>query len=131
MKHVVLTALLLLLLSACRPPADGGSGVSGMPPGLQASLSMGGPAAVGPVPVTLELSGDAAEASVKSVTITGDMTHAGMVPVIVTAVEVEPGTWVAEDFAFNMGGDWFLLADVELADGTTFDVTLPVSVSSD
>ena len=131
MKHVVVSALLLFTLIACRPPADGSSSTTGMPSGMQANIELAGPAEVGPVPVRLQLSSSTGEPEVSSVTITGDMTHAGMVPVIVQAVEESPGTWLAADFSFNMGGDWFLLADVELADGTTFDVTLPVSVSSD
>ncbi len=125
MKRLVATVLLLLLLVACKPPVDGESISGGLPEGTTAEFILEAPARVGPVPVRLELSGTG---EVEQVTITGDMTHAGMIPVIREAVEVEPGSWRAGDFEFHMGGDWFLLAEVSLADGTAFEVTLPVNV---
>ena len=128
MRHVVISALLLLLVSACKPPSDGAASGGGLPPGLQASLTLDGPAVTGPVPVRLELSGADGPAEVSGVTITGNMTHAGMQPVIVPAAQVGPHTWLADGFAFNMGGDWFLLAEVELEGGGSFEVSVPVSV---
>ena len=94
---------------------------------MTVELSLEGPARIGTVPVRLELSGT--PAPVSRVSFTGDMTHAGMVPVIAEGVETEPGSWRAADFAFHMGGDWFVLAEVTLEDGTTFESTLPVNVS--
>lgn len=40
--------------------------------------------------------------------IVGDMTHAGMIPVVAEATEIELGRWVVESFTFNMAGDWVI-----------------------
>ena len=53
-----------------------------------------------------------------TVEVTGDMTHAGMVPVITEASESEPGLYRADDFEFTMAGDWIITAEVELPDGS-------------
>jgi len=47
------------------------------------------------------------------------MTHAGMVPVVTTAVEHQPGRYRADDFRFAMAGDWIVSAVATLADGRT------------
>lgn len=130
MKRVVIAALALLVITACRPPDEGAATSSGAPAGIEARIELGAPAAIGPAAVRVHVGGSPA-AQVNSVTVTADMTHAGMVPVIVPAAETEPGVWLAQDFAFTMAGDWFLLADIELEDGTGFDLTLPVNVRSD
>lgn len=49
----------------------------------------------------------------------GDMTHAGMMPVIPDAVsEAEEGVY-SIPFEFTMGGDWLITVDVTLANGDT------------
>lgn len=130
MKRVVVLALSLLLLASCRPPDDAAAAAGRLPAGIQGRLELGGPARTGPAPVTVYLLDGGEGISGASVSVTGDMTHAGMVPVIAQAPESAPGEYVADEFAFNMGGDWMLLADVRLADGTQFELNLPVSVSS-
>ena len=53
-----------------------------------------------------------------SVTVTGDMTHAGMVPVVADALPADaPGAYLTDDFAYDMAGDWVLTAEVTLDDG--------------
>lgn len=49
--------------------------------------------------------------------VVGNMTHAGMAPVLADAVEVEPGVYVAGGFAFSMAGDWIVDAEVTTEDG--------------
>ncbi len=49
--------------------------------------------------------------------VRGDMTHAGMTPVIDTARARTPGHYLIEDFPFTMGGDWVLTVDATLPDG--------------
>jgi hypothetical protein len=48
----------------------------------------------------------------------GNMSHAGMRPVFATARETTPGTYAAE-IELTMAGDWFILLDIQLADGRT------------
>ena len=130
MKRVVVLALSLLLLAGCRPPENGGTAGGSLPAGVQGRIELPGPATTGAAPATIYILENGAGVTGATITFTGDMTHAGMVPVIVTATEVAPGEYVAEGFTFNMGGDWMLMADVQLADGTTFELNKPVSVSS-
>lgn len=54
-----------------------------------------------------------------TVSVEGNMNHAGMVPVLAEAAEVEPGRYEAP-LEFTMGGDWFILAQVDLPDGRSF-----------
>ena len=46
----------------------------------------------------------------------GNMNHAGMVPVLVSASEVASGRYEAA-LEFTMGGDWFILVQATLPDG--------------
>jgi len=72
---------------------------------------------VGPAPARVLLSEGGEPVSGATVEVQGDMSHAGMQPVIVQAVEGGPGVYDAADFVFTMAGDWFLTATVETADG--------------
>lgn len=125
-----MASLLLLVLVSCRPPADGAVSAGSLPDGVQGRIELAGPAVTGPAPATIYLLQDGSGITGAQVTLTGDMTHAGMVPVIADAGEVAPGEYIAADFEFNMGGDWMLMADVEMPDGTVFELNLPVSVRS-
>ncbi len=60
------------------------------------------------------------------VELQGDMNHAGMVPVLATARETALGVYVAE-LNLDMAGQWFITADVRLADGRRLErvLTLP------
>ena len=53
----------------------------------------------------------------------GNMNHPGMVPSLATAVETEPGLYVAE-LKLTMPGAWSLVADIRLADGRRLERTL-------
>lgn len=129
MTRLFLSAFLLSGLVACKPPEPGSSAFSRLPDGVDAAISLAGPAVKGPAEVTVTLTGPGVHGA--DVQVTGDMTHAGMVPVISQAAESEDGVYSTADFEFTMGGDWMLLADVTLGDGTRFEVLEPVSVSSD
>jgi hypothetical protein len=50
------------------------------------------------------------------VSIEGDMTHAGMGPIIAVAKEKGAGRYQAP-FEFSMGGDWVIMAHVTLPSG--------------
>ena len=60
-----------------------------------------------------------------SVRVEGNMNHPGMVPEIVDAREIAPGRYRAT-IEFTMGGDWFLLVEVRLADGRRLERTIEV-----
>lgn len=52
-----------------------------------------------------------------TVAVKGDMTHAGMQPVLAEAAAGEAGVYTIP-FEWTMGGDWIVTVDVTLADGT-------------
>jgi hypothetical protein len=79
-------------------------------------------------PATLEVTlSDASKAPVRatSVRLEGNMNHAGMVPEVAQASEVEPGRYRGE-IEFTMGGDWFVIVDAALADGRKLQRTIQV-----
>ncbi len=51
------------------------------------------------------------------VVVEGNMSHAGMVPVVDTAQAEEPGRYGISDFSFTMAGDWVLDLQATLPDG--------------
>jgi hypothetical protein len=76
------------------------------------------PPAVGPARVSLTLTDSKTGEPVRDaeVRLEGNMSHAGMKPVLGTAREVEPGRYEAT-IELTMGGDWFLLVEADLEDG--------------
>ena len=86
------------------------------------------PPVIGPAEVTILLTdenGDPIDGA--DLEIEGDMSHAGMQPVIVHADGVQAGRYTSDGFEFTMGGDWFITVSGALPDGRlierTFDVT--------
>lgn len=77
------------------------------------------PLTSGPATVIVTLK-DATGQPVKDaeVEVEGNMSHAGMTPVIVTAVEGEDGRYETRDFEFTMAGDWFFVVRATLPDGS-------------
>jgi hypothetical protein len=49
--------------------------------------------------------------------IEGNMSHAGMEPVIVNIVGSQEGRYTTRDFEFTMGGDWIITVSGVLPDG--------------
>jgi hypothetical protein len=84
------------------------------------------PPRVGHEQVTVHLS-DRSQRPISSasVKVEGDMNHPGMVPAIAAAAERIPGVYVA-DLTLGMPGEWFLTADVRLADGRRFERVVPL-----
>lgn len=72
---------------------------------------------MGPVTITLRLT-DTAGAPVTGarISLEGNMSHAGMVPVFADARETEPGRYQSS-MELSMAGDWFILVHVTLTDG--------------
>ncbi len=117
-------ALLLLLAVACRraPLADEA-------PEVQVTLAADpATAVVGPLRFDVTLV-DASGAPIDDATVTlrGDMSHAGMEPVLATAVAQGQGRYSA-DFAWTMAGDWVVTVQVTLPDGRVKIAQFPYGV---
>ncbi len=124
-----LAALLVLtLLVACRPPSDRASGEGAAAGSAVAVELLTRPARVGPASIEVTIRDGDAAVTGASVRVTGDMTHAGMVPVVAETTEVEDGVYRSDGFAFDMAGDWVITVDVTLPDGGRDQGTLAVSV---
>lgn len=67
--------------------------------------------------------------SVNSLTVRGDMNHAGMVPVIAESGQAVDGQFEIP-FEWTMGGDWIVEVTAELADGQTISDTFNVTIDS-
>jgi hypothetical protein len=79
------------------------------------------PPHVGPTTVVVILSDDEGQPiSGAEMSLEGNMSHAGMIPVLAEASEVVPGRYEAV-LEFTMGGDWFILAQARLPDGRSLE----------
>jgi hypothetical protein len=106
--------LVAVLLASCGGAAD-------ELPGVTLALTVDpDPPVVGPAMVTVTLSDGGQPITGADVELEGNMSHAGMVPVLATAREVAPGRYEAA-LDFTMAGDWFILVDVVLADGRSLE----------
>ena len=78
------------------------------------------PPRVGDVTITLELSDSAGQPVAGArITIEGNMSHAGMVPVFATATEIEPGRYRAI-VQLTMAGDWIIVVQGSVRDTHEF-----------
>lgn|SRR5690625_458590 len=114
-QFFVVFFLAALLLSACGP----GSATAKLPDGISVHVEATKPLAIGPVPLRITITDETgAPAPVTRLSVVGDMTHAGMVPVHADVLSTQPdGSHLAEDFVFTMAGDWFIQIDFTLETG--------------
>ena len=112
--------LALALFASCsRTPADQSN------VGVNISVSPT-PLAVGPATVQVTLSDSAHQPITGArVSLEGNMSHAGMVPVNATAHETAPGTYVA-DMKLTMSGDWVMIVRADLPNGQHVERQLPI-----
>jgi hypothetical protein len=126
--HKLLFLILILMLFGC---ARQGTAVDEAKE-IQVDLTIQpSPPAMGEATLDLQLEdeqGIPVEGAVLEVK--GDMTHAGMVPVLGTFDEVEGGLYHA-DFEWTMGGDWILTITGTLPDGRNLLRTFDIIVSSE
>lgn len=122
------------LLAGCRGEAPRGD------PGLVMDLGISPtPPGVGPARLIITLEDTAgAPMSGARIVVEGNMSHAGMVPVVDTARMESPGLYLVEQFRFTMAGDWVLTLEATLPDGRlavlrerTNVMSPPPGVSSD
>jgi hypothetical protein len=119
-RRCFLALLLILGLAGC---TRGGRGL----PDVEVEVAVEPqPPQIGPAVVLVTLTGATGQALADAqVELEGNMTHAGMVPVLAPAVEVEPGRYRAE-LEFTMGGDWYILVRAKLADGRSLEEKVDV-----
>ncbi len=122
----LLPLLILTAVAACRggdTPGDPGLtlevGISPTPPGV-------GPARL-LITLTDSTGTDLADALIA---VEGNMSHAGMVPILDTARMISPGNYLVENFEFTMAGDWILTLEAILPDGRATTLRMDTQVYS-
>lgn len=65
-----------------------------------------------------------------NIAVKADMTHAGMVPILGNATEGDKGLYKVP-FEWTMGGDWVIVIQATLPDGTVAEETFPLTISGD
>jgi hypothetical protein len=129
-----LTLILFFSVSGCRGEAPGTD------PGLSLVLAISPtPPGVGPARLLITLR-DTAGGPIEGarIEVEGNMSHAGMVPVLDTAQGQEPGRYTVPEFRFTMAGDWILIVRATLPDGRKTEIqkrtkvySAPPGISSD
>lgn len=105
---IILLALLLLPVTSCR-----GQGATRGDAQLTLSISPQ-PYITGPAEISIDLLDvHGKPITGAKVTVEGNMSHAGMVPVLAETTEVSDGRYLSENFRFTMGGDWFVTVMVD------------------
>lgn len=121
------TALLLVWALGCRgaPAPEAGD------PTLALHLAISPtPPVVGPARLLLTLTdrnGQGVEGA--SIQVEGNMSHAGMVPVLENAVQEGEGRYAVAAFRFTMAGDWILAVKATLPDGRWKEVRYATRVT--
>lgn len=123
---ILMTLALVISLSACGARKSQQSSLNDIDVTYTISPA---PATTGPAELTITLK-DKKGTPINGATVRvkGDMTHAGMQPVLGDAVGDGQGNY-ATPFEWSMGGDWILTVDITLADGQTGSRTFNLSVS--
>jgi hypothetical protein len=100
--------LLMIVLVACAPQAKNDLNVQLEVPDRRVGLR----------PVTMTILYQNKPLENVQVSVRGDMTHAGMAPVLAEAIERGAGQYKVERFNFNMAGDWVLTITAKQNDKT-------------
>jgi hypothetical protein len=121
---LILLLVMAALLVGCDPPSEEAD------PERPISVTLlTTPARVGPAAIEVRVKQLDQPVSGATIEVVGDMTHAGMVPIVTTqAAEASPGVYISEGFEFDMVGDWVITATVAFPDGAVRRGTLTLSV---
>jgi hypothetical protein len=129
----LLIGLLVVLAGCSRTQPEAGEPEAGDL--LQVTL-LPAPEGVGGETLSVQLVGsDGGPITNASVSLEGNMNHAGMVPVVTPAVtddvdgDLDGVYWVP--FAFTMHGDWIITVFITLADGSTLERNVDVTVTAE
>lgn len=123
----LLVFVLMLALAGCRESAQP-TAESGLQIDLHMDPSM--PALSGNILVIGVTDASGSAVTDATVSVRGDMNHAGMVPVEAEATANEAGEYRIP-FNWTMGGGWVLTVTVTRPDGTTARQTFEVTVESE
>lgn len=124
--------LLLFTLVACKPPEDNSqANITNQNSAIKAQIEIPENPKLGIQTLSVYALENNQGLSGASVEITGDMTHAGMVPVIATAFEIEAGLYQTKDFDFTMAGDWILTTVIKTSSGEKFILEKKLTVAGD
>jgi hypothetical protein len=114
------------LMTGCRGAPETGDG------GLALELAISPtPPAVGPARLIITLRdtvGDPLDGA--EILVEGNMSHAGMVPVLGTAEAEGGGRYAIPEFRFTMAGEWILTARATLPDGRWVETIVRTNVVS-
>lgn len=124
LAHVRAILILVLLVAGCRGEVETGD------PGLILDVAISPtPPTVGPTRLIITLTDlDGTPVEGAEIVVEGNMSHAGMVPVVDTARAEDQGQYGISDFNFTMAGDWVLALEATLPDGRWVRTQKPTSV---
>ena len=123
-RKLVLSVGVLLLLVACgRVQNERFTGGGNLPEGIELDVVLSTDkdfTTSEPTEALITLDQNGQPVSGARLEIEGNMTHAGMEPIFVTAMETAPGEYRAP-LEWTMGGEWVLTVRGTLPDGTTVE----------
>jgi hypothetical protein len=124
---VMLVLVVIALLAACGRIQQGAAQEDDGKVGIELEVQPA-PPRVGPATLIISLA-DQQGQPIKEATLAveGNMTHAGMVPVMATVTTGEEGRYTVP-FEWSMGGDWIVTVQATLADGRSVTRDFNVSV---
>lgn len=125
-KYIFIGLSFLLILAACKPQ---NASTTKLPDGIKVQIEVGDAPKTGNLPVSVYILKDNQAVSGATVQVTGNMTHAGMEPLISQASESENGLYIADPFVIEMPGDTVVTADITLSDGSKFTANKAFTVS--
>jgi hypothetical protein len=123
LERLFVICLLVLMLAACResqqPTATFPADTELTNPITLSLLNMPDPITVGETMLQVRLTdADGEPLREASIEVRGDMTHAGMMPVMGTGTDDDRDGVYDVPFDWNMGGDWVLTITATTPDGT-------------
>lgn len=123
MRRLILILLAATALSGCRDSAQNATPEAAVTIEIDAATQTTG---VSELTVTLT-DAQGAPVEAQKIEARGDMTHAGMAPVLAATTEGKNGVYVIP-FEWTMSGDWIVTVTATLADGTTAEKRFDLSI---
>lgn len=123
MRRLILILLIATALSGCRESTQNAPAGDAITIEMEAAAQTTG---ASELTVTLT-DAQGAPVEAQKVEARGDMTHAGMAPVLAETAEGKNGMYVIP-FEWTMSGDWIVTVTVTLADGTTAEKRFNLSI---
>ena len=125
-------ALLLLALAVAVLLGSGCRREGQEPPSSGAQISMTAipfPAAIGPSRLVIQIKdGNGEPITDAALAVKGDMTHAGMVPVLAEIEGADEDGVYNVPFEWTMAGDWVVTVEARLSDGSRLKQRFDVAV---